>query len=362
MKPITSYEKLEDLGRVRLSESFFMRDFLYSEIAAWHGLRNVPDQPGRAIEVGRSLCVELLEPLQATFGRIHIRSGYRSPAVNDFGNKKKLNCASNESNLGGHIWDYPDKDGKQGATACIVLPWLVDHIECGGKWTDMAWWIHDHLPYSSLCYFAKLGAFNINWREVPERRIDSFADPKGCLTCPGMANHTGSHAGQYLGFPQFHATSRTSQRSPVLAGAAALPKPVFERSIPPSADAPIRAATAPVASGHIHTKAGARILYRAVHTKTAWRKVLAPHSSMENALFGKDGAAGLFAGKVRIDYEKHGQPLYVLVWQRGSEKGYVVKADSTQPKGIRIVETSTAALDAFDHAAACDVQVLAAFF
>ena len=66
----------------------------------------------------------------------------------------------------------------------------------------MAWWIHDHLPYASLYFFAKLGAFNIGWHEAPERRIDSYAPPKGCLTRPGMANHGGAHASEYPGFPQ----------------------------------------------------------------------------------------------------------------------------------------------------------------
>jgi len=107
MGSITSYDKLEDLGRVRLSQHFFMRDFLYSEIAVWHGLRNVPDHPEQAVAVGKLLCEHLLEPLQATFGRIHIRSAYRSPQVNKFGNENKLNCASNESNYAAHIWDYP---------------------------------------------------------------------------------------------------------------------------------------------------------------------------------------------------------------------------------------------------------------
>jgi hypothetical protein len=202
MGNITSYDKLEDLGRVRLSQNFFMRDFLYSEIAAWHGLRNVPDHPEQAIAVGKLLCEHLLEPLQATFGRIHIRSAYRSPLVNRFGNENKLNCASNEANYAGHIWDYADAQGKRGATACIVVPWLVDFVEKGGSWTAMAWWIHDHLPYSSLYFFPRLAAFNISWHEAPVRRIDSYAPPKGCLTRPGMPNHQGgSHAGEYAGFP-----------------------------------------------------------------------------------------------------------------------------------------------------------------
>ena len=63
----------EELGRVRLSRSFFMRDFLYSEIGNVHGIANLPDDPDLAIVAGRRLCQELLEPLQAAFGRIAIR-------------------------------------------------------------------------------------------------------------------------------------------------------------------------------------------------------------------------------------------------------------------------------------------------
>src|SRR6201998_3810855 len=79
-----SVRSLEELGRVRLSASFFMRDFLHSEIADFHGIRNIPDDPDLAIAAGRKLCEQLLEPLQATFGRLAIRSAYRAPSVNEF--------------------------------------------------------------------------------------------------------------------------------------------------------------------------------------------------------------------------------------------------------------------------------------
>ena len=82
MKKPASVQALEDLGRVRLSKHFFMRDFLYSEISQIEGIPNVPDFPDRAIEAGRGLCEQLLEPLQDRFGRIVIRSAYRAPAVN----------------------------------------------------------------------------------------------------------------------------------------------------------------------------------------------------------------------------------------------------------------------------------------
>jgi len=72
----------------------------------------------------------------------------------------------------------------------------------------MAWWIHDHLPYHRLYFFPKFAAFNISWQEVPVRRIDSYAPPKG-LPDPGGDCRTmaGSHADQYPSFPQLAGTA-----------------------------------------------------------------------------------------------------------------------------------------------------------
>lgn len=100
-----SMKGLEELGRVRLSKNFFFRDFLFSEIANFYAIPNMPEDPELAIEAGRHLCEELLEPLQATFGRLHLRSGYRCAKVNDFGNKNNLNCSSNANTAADHIWD-----------------------------------------------------------------------------------------------------------------------------------------------------------------------------------------------------------------------------------------------------------------
>lgn len=176
-----SVAALEELGRVRLSRSFFMRDFLYSEISNFYGVPNMPDRPDVAIEVGRKLCEELLEPLNATFGRIAIRSAYRSPTVNALGNEKRHNCSSNEKNYAGHIWDYPDATGGHGATACVVIPWFADRHARGADWRSLAYWIHNNLPYGRLQFFAKLAAFNINWHEYPKRSIYSYVEPEGFL-------------------------------------------------------------------------------------------------------------------------------------------------------------------------------------
>jgi hypothetical protein len=177
-----------------------MRDFLYSEIANVHRITNLPDDPQLAIAAGKRLCEELLEPLQATFGRIAIRSAYRSSSVNAYGNAHGYNCASNPRNYVRHTWDRRDAQG-MGAMACIAVPWLVDRMQSATTWQAMAWWIHDHLPYSELQIFPKLAAFNIGWHEVPKRTIFSYAAPRGYLTKPGFPNHAGDHGSLYAGFP-----------------------------------------------------------------------------------------------------------------------------------------------------------------
>lgn len=200
MRPPKGMRGLEVLGRTRLSPSFYFRDFLHSEISSFYGIPNVPDHPDAAIAAGRRLCEDLLEPLQATFGRLGIRGAYRNGTVNRFGNENNLNCARNARARGRHTWGYDD-DGKLGAMCCLVIPWFADRYAEGADWRSLAWWIHDHLPYSRLQFFPRLAAFNLGWQEEPVRRIDSYIAPRGCLTRPGMGNWSGDHGDWYADFP-----------------------------------------------------------------------------------------------------------------------------------------------------------------
>lgn len=196
---------LENLGRVRLSRRFFLRDFLMSEIGSVHGLPNVPDDPDLAIRAGERLAQDLLDPLHETFGTVAIRSAYRSPAVNGYGNNHGYNCASNEANRAGHIWDQRDSQGRMGATACIVVPWFADQYERGRDWRDLAWWVHDHLPYSAMYFFPKRAAFNLTWREQPARTISSYVAPKGKLLAAGAepSESDAERRARYADFPPF---------------------------------------------------------------------------------------------------------------------------------------------------------------
>jgi hypothetical protein len=129
---------LENLGRVRLSQNFFFRDFLHSEIASFYGLSNIPEKPDIAVRWGTLLCESLLVPLHTTFGRIAVRSGNRAPNVSNFGHKK-LGRGGIATNAAYHIWDMPDKNGCYGAAASIVVPWFADRYAEGADWRALAW-------------------------------------------------------------------------------------------------------------------------------------------------------------------------------------------------------------------------------
>ena len=195
---------LETFGRTRLSRHFYMRDFLYSEISGFHGIPNIPDNPDLVIETGRALCETLLDPLTETFGRIAIRSGYRSAALNAYGNEHRLNCARNDNPLECHIWDRREGAARI-AGASVVIPWFADRYAKGRDWRDLAWWMHDHLDYSEIWFFPKLCAFNLVWRPVPLRRIDSYIAPRGTLLKAGddPAEPLDDRRKRYADFPPF---------------------------------------------------------------------------------------------------------------------------------------------------------------
>lgn len=206
MRKPASMWSLETFGRVRLSRYFFMRDFMYSEISNFHERQNLPDDPDLVIETGSAFCQTLLDPLEETFGRVAVRSGYRSAALNQFGNENKLNCARNDNPLECHIWDW-GRGSARVAGASIVIPWFADQYDKGRDWRDLAWWMHDHLPYSEIWFFPKLCAFNLVWRPEPQRTISSYIAPRGKLVAAGATpdESLSERQARYADFPAFRA-------------------------------------------------------------------------------------------------------------------------------------------------------------
>jgi hypothetical protein len=210
MRKPQTVKALEEFGRIQLSKSFFMREFLYSEISQIEGIPNIPDNPDLAIVAGKNLCEKVLEPIQSALGRISIRSSFRACTVNEKGaeNQNQYSCASNEANYAGHIWDVRDKDGYMGATACIIVTSFIPYYEQTQDWTALAWWIHDHVDeYAEMTFFPKYAAFNITWHDKPSRPkiISSYVKnphtgKSGILTKTGMDNFSGSHEQFYQDF------------------------------------------------------------------------------------------------------------------------------------------------------------------
>jgi hypothetical protein len=158
------YTRLEKLGRVRLSQNFYFRQFLYSEIAVAYGIANIPDNEELAIEAGTNLCELVLEPIVKEFGPVIIRSGFRSATLNAFGHQRKLNCASNERNYAAHIWDNLDAQGRMGASACIVIPAFNDGRAKYQGWDELSEHLQTTLPCTKPKRFKHDNAFNIGWR------------------------------------------------------------------------------------------------------------------------------------------------------------------------------------------------------
>jgi hypothetical protein len=209
MRAITSLYLLEKLGKTRLSKHFYARDFLYSEIGNFHAMPNLPENPDQFVQAGQKLCRELLDPMVETFGPIAVRSAYRSPSINKFGNDNDLKCARNDANCAGHIWDYRDAAGRLGACSSVVVPWFADQYNRGRDWRDLAWWLHDHLPYSEMWFFPTNAAFNLTWRQDGERTISSYVAPRGKLLAEG-AQPTGAltqRRARYADFPPLRGIS-----------------------------------------------------------------------------------------------------------------------------------------------------------
>lgn len=204
--PIEDVSALTAYGREQLSEHFFMREMLYSEVGNVHGVPNIPEDPELALAVGREVASRLLEPLRRAFGHVSIRSAYRSPTLNAFCNERfragdtACWCTDNQANAARHIWDMPDHTGHRGGTVTVFIPAYLEFYKRTGRYEPLAWWIRDHIAdYAEVSFFKDLCAFNIRWFEGPSNKAVWHINPptRTCLTQGGMPNFEGDHSPLY---------------------------------------------------------------------------------------------------------------------------------------------------------------------
>lgn len=104
------------------------------------------------------------------------------------------------------------------------------------------------------------------------------------------------------------------------------------------------------------------VQYRAVHTRSPWRKV-SIHKSVKSAVDGKDGAKALLLQKGRLarKWETYGRPVGVFVWEDGDRSGLLLRLNSvgTQVEQVAIPVAVILRLDALQ---VCDESEIEAFF
>ena len=180
MRKPASMKALEELGRVRLSEHFFMREMLTARSRTSTASRISRTIPTLRSRPERGSARSCSNPCTRRSDTCRVRSAFRSVEVNTYGAERQdkgYSCGKTDWNRSRHVWDRRDAEGCMGATACIVIPWFIPRYEAG-TWHALAWWIHDHLPYSDMMFFAVKGkncAFNLRWHERPARRIEAYA-------------------------------------------------------------------------------------------------------------------------------------------------------------------------------------------
>jgi hypothetical protein len=113
----------EALGRVRLSQNFILRDFMFSTDGACRGLSNFPEDPDMVIRAGKALCEKVLEPVLAKFGRFAITFGYQSREGLEFSWPKEKREAKG-CNSNPHMWDRKSW-GDQVYCRVDILPFVV---------------------------------------------------------------------------------------------------------------------------------------------------------------------------------------------------------------------------------------------
>ena len=150
MRMPTSMKALEKLGRVRLSAHFFMRDMLYSEIASFHGIPNIPDDPRSGHRGGNAF----VRGVAGAASR-HLRARLDPFRVPVRGRQRLRHRAQPQGlQLQPHVMDScAPRMGPAGRRRVhgryrVHRPsrGSLSATKGGTPWQALAWWIHDHLP------------------------------------------------------------------------------------------------------------------------------------------------------------------------------------------------------------------------
>lgn len=129
-----------------LSEHFTLAEMTVSQWAARRGIANTPGPA--EITALRALCVNVLEPVRAHYGRpVVVSSGYRSHRVN--------------TAIGG----VASSQHCKGEAADFTVPGVAN--------IDVCQWMQRHLTYDQLIYeYGPGGWVHVSWRDGRNRNME----------------------------------------------------------------------------------------------------------------------------------------------------------------------------------------------
>jgi len=143
---------------MHLSENFTLKQLTTEPIAARKSLDNTPSSD--TIECLKLLCVNILEPLQASIGKpLHILSGYRS---------RMVNIAANGSKASDHRFGQ-------------AVDFIVADISSLDLWKNIIQGVYGEIPYDQVIY--ELNSWvHISYKSVSSQRsmaLSSIIDKHG---------------------------------------------------------------------------------------------------------------------------------------------------------------------------------------
>ena len=154
----------ESLARIRLSQNFILRDFLFSTESASLVLSNYPEHPDLVVAAGRALCEKVLEPVLERFGRFAITFGYQCRhAIERHKPISKGHC-SRSSNP--HQWDRQTFVSDVYARVDI-LPFCVEDREVSKH--EFGHWLMHQLDIDLLMQWRRSNTYCVTISPKPRR-------------------------------------------------------------------------------------------------------------------------------------------------------------------------------------------------
>lgn len=122
-------------GLVNMGDEFDYNEFVYSETAHKHGIKNVPSES--QIQNGKALYENIVIPIREKFGNIRVTSAFRNPKLNTM-----VGGVPDSQHMSGQAIDIQTP----GISRYQVAHWVIENLEYDQLILEPTWL---HISYST---------------------------------------------------------------------------------------------------------------------------------------------------------------------------------------------------------------------